>query len=176
VGDAEGVGRGDGVEPLDAALERLRHATSGFYGAELRAWLLAELGWELAPVHYRLLRIVEATEPQRPTVTEIGDALLTDKARASRLVDEVVRAGLVARRVGRLDRRRREVELSERGRDVMARARDVRHRWLHEALAGWPEAEVGRLADLLGRFNDTLRAGPAADRPPMVVEGPREFG
>ncbi len=142
---------------LDHALEELRHATFGFYGSAPRASLLQQVSWEWSPVHYRLLRTVEATEPMRPTVTELALVLLTDKARASRLVDQVQGAGLVERRVGRLDRRRREVELREAGRAVLADARRVRLDSLRTVLGDWPEPDLTELVDLLDRFNSSVR-------------------
>jgi DNA-binding MarR family transcriptional regulator len=159
------------VDRLDQALQELRHATYGFYGAQLRAGLLRELGWTLAPVHYRLLRVVEATEPLRPTIGDVAETLLTDKARASRLVDQAATAGLVRRTTGRLDRRRREVELTDHGRSYMADARRLRRERLRQVVSGWPEADVAALASLLGRFNDALQA----DAPEMVVERPPRF-
>lgn len=148
------------VELLDPGFEELRHATFGLFGARRRSRFLQDLDWPLAPVHYRLLRIVEASEPVRPTVTDLADALLTDKARASRLVDELVHAGLVTRVVGPLDRRRREIELSAAAREALARARRLRLDHLRLALADWDPADVETLAALLARGNASLRDLP----------------
>ncbi|MEV6107373.1 MarR family winged helix-turn-helix transcriptional regulator [Streptomyces sp. NPDC051940] len=141
------------VHRLDAELEVLRHATFGLYGPGRRAALQEATGWPWSPVHYRLLRVVEASGELRPTVGELAASLLTDPARASRLVDEVVEAGLVRRRAGRLDRRRREVELTARGHTAMARMREQRVAHLERSLDDWPAADVQHLAALLARLN-----------------------
>ncbi|GAA4586103.1 hypothetical protein GCM10023194_31220 [Planotetraspora phitsanulokensis] len=152
----------DELKRLDLALEELRHATFGLFGPALRARFHAQLGWEWSAVHYRLLRVIEATDPLRPTIGELGAAALIDKARASRLVSQLQTGGLVRRRMGRLDHRRREIELTEEGRAVLAEARAVRLAYLRRVLAGWEESGAGELAVLLERFNSAIR-----DVPPM---------
>lgn len=144
------------IEAIEAALGQLRHATYGMFGPALREDFQRQLGWQMPPVHYRLLRAVEATAPLRPTVTELGSALLIDKARASRLVTEVGAAGLVRRRPGRLDLRRREVELTEAGRTLLAEAKRLRSAFLQRALDGWGKDELKTLGALLDRFNNAV--------------------
>lgn len=158
--DALGAARSGSIEGLDRALEELRHSTFGFYGARLRAVMLHDAHWEFSRMHYRLVRTVEATEPLRPTVEELAAALLTDKARASRLIDQVQEAGLVRRRIGRLDRRRREIELTEAGRAVLDEVRKVRLARLRHVLSGWTDAELDQLHRPLHRFNASVREAP----------------
>jgi hypothetical protein len=67
---SESVGA-DGLGQIDAAIEEPRHATYGLFGPALRGRLLERLGWEWSPLHYRVLRIVEGTDPMRPTVGEV---------------------------------------------------------------------------------------------------------
>lgn len=145
------------VERIERSIEALRHATFGFFGPRLRVQLQAQLGWEWSPAHYRLLRVVEATDPLRPTVLEIGASLLADKARASRLVSQLQGAGFVSRCVGRLDRRRREVELTDQGRAVLADARRLRIDYLTDIFVDWPDVDVEALATLLEQFNGSVR-------------------
>jgi len=145
---------------LDHVLGELRFATFGFYGSRLRTILLSRVGWDLSVVHYRLLRTVESTEPTRLTVGELASALLTDKARASRLIDEVQQAGLVTRRVGRLDRRRREIELLDAGRSVLAGLRQARVDSLRALVAGWSDDDLAALCEWLDRFNGSVREAP----------------
>lgn len=154
---SDAADRDAAVLGLDHALEELRHATFGFYGPALRLHVQAETAWPWSAPHYRLLRAVEATAPLRPTVTELGAALLVDKARASRLVSQLQADGLVRRVTGRLDRRRREVELTDAGSDALADATRLRHRFVADVLAGWAAADVATLASLLERFNEGVR-------------------
>jgi DNA-binding MarR family transcriptional regulator len=146
-----------GLGQIDAAVEELRHATYGLFGPTIRARLLERLGWEWSPIHYRVLRIVEGTDPMRPTAGEVAAAVLVDKARATRLVGQLREAGLVTSAVGRLDRRRREVELTGAGRELLAEARRLRLQFLGEALQAWNHADVEALASLIERFNVSIR-------------------
>ncbi len=148
-----------GLHRFERAVEELRHATYGLYGPALRDRLLHAVGWEWSAVHYRALRVVEGTDPLRPTVGEVGAALLVDKARATRVVGQLREAGLVAQAVGRLDRRRREVELTDAGRQVLDQARRARLQLLAQALRAWPETDIDALATLLERFNDSIPRG-----------------
>lgn len=148
---------GTGLGRIDAAVEELRHATYGLFGPRLRQRLLETLDWEWSPIHYRLLRVVEGTEPQRPTVGDLAAALLVDKARASRLVGQLRQAGLVVHAVGGLDRRRREVELTAAGHGLLGEARAVRLGLLGGALEGWSDEDVETLATLVERFNGSIR-------------------
>lgn len=157
-----GAGSGrPAVASLDDALERARHATSGLYGARVRGALLARAGWDRSVVHYRLLRTVQASEPGRPSVDELAAALLTDKARASRLVDETQTAGLVRRRIGVADRRRREVELTDHGREALADVGRVRRDMLAAATSGWQDRDIAHLSELLDQLNSAVRDVPA---------------
>lgn len=146
------------IERLDHVLEELRHATFGFYGSRLRTSLLSDAQWEWSRVHYRLMRTVQATEPLRPTVDELAAALLTDKARASRVIDQAQDAGLVRRVVGRLDRRRREIELTDKGRAVREEVRLVRLERLREVLSDWNDTDLRCLGEQLQHFNASVRA------------------
>lgn len=147
----------DGIECLEMALEELRHASFGYFGPVLREQFQSRLGWTWSAAHYRLLRAVQASHPIRPTLLELGGALLVDKARASRLVTELQQLGLVRRIPGRLDRRRREVELTDEGFAVLEEARALRQRFVADALHRWDDGEVGQLASLLERFNSSIR-------------------
>lgn len=145
------------MDRIDAAVEELRHATYGLFGPGLRARLLEQLGWRWSPVHYRVLRVVEGTDPMRPTMAEVAAALLVDKARASRLVGQLREAGLVTSAVGRLDHRRREVELTASGRELLAEARRLRLEFFGQALHDWNDTDVDALASLIDRFNASIR-------------------
>ncbi len=55
-------------------------------------------------------------------------------AAASQLVDKLVLAGLVVRTEGAVDRRRRTVGLTERGRDLIAKGFEMWSDWVPELL------------------------------------------
>lgn len=156
----------DPVARLEVAMEELRHASFGYFGPVLREQFQAQLGWTWSAAHYRLLRAVEASHPTRPTLVELGGALLVDKARASRLVTELQHLDLVRRIPGRLDRRRREVELTDEGEAVLARARALRQEFIAGAVHSWTSEDVAQLAALLARFNGAVRDTGPLEPPP----------
>lgn len=145
------------IDRIEAALEELRHAAYGFYGARLRAAIHEAADWRLSAAHYRVLRVVEAGRLQRPTVTELAGALLADPARASRIVTDLHRAGLVERVIGTYDRRRREVALTDAGRVVLDEFRRLRSEFVQGALRDWNADDAGRLAESLEGFNASIR-------------------
>lgn len=142
---------------LDAAIEELRHASYGYFAPSLRAAFHSAIGWELSPAHYRALRLVEASRLEAPTVGDIAGALVTDDARASRIVTELHRAGLVERRIAAADRRRREVTLTDAGRRLLGDARRARVERLGTVMCEWDDRDTVELARLLGRFNESVR-------------------
>jgi DNA-binding MarR family transcriptional regulator len=83
--------------------------------------------------------------------------VLVDKARATRLAGQLREAGLVTNTVGRLDHRRREVELTGAGRELLAEARRLRLEFLGDALQAWNDADLEALASLIERFNASIR-------------------
>ncbi|MFI1093743.1 hypothetical protein [Streptomyces sp. NPDC020917] len=83
----------EAVRTLDAALRTLRHGRFGMYGPWVRERFLSGLPVTVTATGYRVLRFVEASTPPPPTVSDIADLLLTDRARAVRVVDGLAGVG-----------------------------------------------------------------------------------
>lgn len=96
-------------------------------------------------------------------VHDLGRGLGVSSAAASQMVDRLVQAGLVDREESAEDRRVRRVQLSTRGRQLIARAAHRRYRWV-DALVGELSAEdraaAGKLLTALieaeGRLADAI--------------------
>ena len=101
--------------------------------------------------------MIEAGHLAHPTMSELAGALASDAARASRVVTDLQRAGLVQRIVGASDRRRREVTLTELGQQLLDEARGVRIGFIAAAIRDWEQEDVAELARLLSRFNESVR-------------------
>jgi DNA-binding MarR family transcriptional regulator len=67
--------------------------------------------------------VIRAVAAERPTVNRLAELLAVTKQSASKLVDDMVRAGFLERDPDPDDRRRVRIVLSERGREVRATAR-----------------------------------------------------
>ncbi|MCG0287319.1 MarR family winged helix-turn-helix transcriptional regulator [Streptomyces sp. PSAA01] len=111
---------------------------------------------DVTPTGYRVLRFVEASSPPGPAVSDIAALLLTDRARAVRVVDRLTVAGLVTRVRDTVDRRVRRVELTDAGRRHIEPAAARRTRLLGEAVADWPEGDLARLTEFLERLNASV--------------------
>src|SRR4051794_7701298 len=105
--------------------------------------LLAEAG--IRPRHLHVLRHLDAHGPmsQQELATGIG----VDSGNLIDALDELQRDGLIRRDVDRADRRRRQLQLTPKGR-----------RRLREGIAGSQEAEAEILGGLTRAELDALRA------------------
>jgi DNA-binding MarR family transcriptional regulator len=144
------------VSRLDSAVQVLRHGRFGLYGPLVRERFLHGLPGIVSPVGYRVLRFVEVSTPPPPTVSDIAALLLVDRARAVRVVDRLVRDGLVERVADDLDKRVRRVALTEAARLHLADAADRRRRMLGDALTGWAPEDLERFTGYLDRLNDSV--------------------
>jgi DNA-binding MarR family transcriptional regulator len=76
----------------------------------------------LSTQHYQAMLIVRATpDESRITINELARQLLIKHNSAVGLVDRLVKEGLVRRAASKADRRKVELELSARGRQVLAK-------------------------------------------------------
>jgi DNA-binding MarR family transcriptional regulator len=91
--------------------------------------------------HYQAMLILRAsTDGERVTINELSQQLLIKHNTAVELVDRLVREELVAREASESDRRKVELRLTPRGRQVLAR------------LAAVHKRELQRIGPLLKRF------------------------
>jgi DNA-binding MarR family transcriptional regulator len=86
------------------------------------------------------------------TVTQLGKALSVHVSTASNLLDKLARAGLVERLRGEEDRRVVRLRLTDRGRDIVARAPRPLSGRLVDALERMPEDSLARLDKELAEF------------------------
>jgi DNA-binding MarR family transcriptional regulator len=103
----------------------------------------------LSAQHYQAMLILRAApEGRRLTINELARQLLIKHNSAVGLVDRLVKEGLARRAASADDRRKVELELSARGRQVLAKLAAVHRR------------ELERIGPALRRLiTDTLRGG-----------------
>src|SRR5690606_16903921 len=107
----------------------------------------------------RALHVVHAgLEGSRPSVADVAEALSIDPSTASRLVQQSVNAGYVSRLPDANDKRRCSLALTDEGREILRRAREVRRDWLRDVTRDWSDDEVALLAQLLHRLRDDIDA------------------
>ena len=113
-----------------------------------RRW--AEPGLDIThPQYYALHHVCER---KTLSIADLGSALGLHTPVASRVVDRLVRAGLVQRRLDPNDRRTILVEPTRHGREVLARVRRVRFDELSAMLARLDDAEREELIRLFRKM------------------------
>jgi DNA-binding MarR family transcriptional regulator len=119
---------------------------------------VAAAGVSLTP---QSLRVLERTvESGSTTPTQLAHRLDLDPAVATRLLRQLEDASLVRRAPSPQDGRVTTVAATEAGVEAMGRVRDVIWDQVRRTLAGWPEADVGRLAELLSRLVADVQKEP----------------
>jgi DNA-binding MarR family transcriptional regulator len=118
--------------------------------------LVGAAGAAVSKPGFALLRRID--EGGACSLGDLARAAHMDPAVASRQVSQLEDDGLVRRTVDTSDARVTLVEITPRGRDARRRISDVLDRHMWDALASWSDTDRRRLANLLGRLVDDLRA------------------
>ena len=92
--------------------------------------------------------------PQR--LGSFATAFGLDPSTITRQVQALERAGLASRSTDVTDRRASILDLTDEGREVLARTRAYRRERLREALADWSDQDRAELARLLTKFNSSM--------------------
>lgn len=121
-------------------------------GAAIRAQFAAREVNGVEGSAYQLLMTLVAQGPQRSTT--LAETTGVTASTISRQVAQLVDAGLVERRADPGDGRAALLVATDAGLAVYEQMRLRRQRAVGATVAGWPEEDVARLAELLGRFND----------------------
>jgi DNA-binding MarR family transcriptional regulator len=86
--------------------------------------------------------VIRAVAAEAPTISRLAELLDVTKQAASKLADDMVRKGFLARREEAADRRRARLVLSRKGQAVLARARRTSAAMERELRAHCGRAEV----------------------------------
>lgn len=139
-------------DQLRQGIELMFFAYRGFTADPDR--ILADFGYGRA--HHRALHFVA----RRPglTVNELIDILGVTKQSLNRVLRQLIDDGLVESRVGRVDRRQRNLELTERGRTLEQEVSAAQRRRMRTAFSNaGPEAVAGFRAVLEHMIDPELR-------------------
>ena len=144
------------IQRVDLALIRMRRLMES---STVRRKFYARLG---APVDHStivVLRAILAESADEPaSVGDVAHRLMVDASTASRLVDQVVKAGYVERSNCDTDRRRTRLEVTADGDALLNNAAAIRTEMISEWVADWPGDDLHQLADLLERYIDSIIA------------------
>ncbi len=122
---------------------------------------------------YLLLVQLVNDGPQR--LTALAEAVHSDPSTVSRQVAQLVRAGFVARHADPIDGRASLLAATADGREKFERKRQRRNEHFATMLADWSADDLGRLRDLLARFNTDFETYRKLS-PPVGTPQAREGG
>src|SRR6516164_6894454 len=147
---------------ISGVLRRLHEALIDVVGTFNRPQndviLLREAGVSLDRALFPLLVLTQRRGPLG--VGELADWVGRDYTTVSRQMAKLESLGLVARRVGKTDRRVTEAVVTDKGWAMSEMLDAARERLAGSALAGWSEHDLADLARLLRRFADNLMHRP----------------
>ena len=161
-GSGLGLNRSDQVQVALADLERVlflwhRMAMKG----EIPGRLIAELGADLElPQFYALTAITRiqngvgraASEPA--TIGLLAEEMNLDPSRASRIAAGLIAQCYAAREAAQEDGRKTVLVLTDKGRDMLARLRELRQAKLIGIFADWSDEDIAAFAKLFRRYVD----------------------
>ncbi len=127
----------------------------GIHAARQFAERLEEV--DLQPPLFRVLNLVDAAEGRSQQA--IGEAIQVPPSRMVALVDELEERGLVERRPNPADRRIRALFLTRKGRQKLARGREIASAHEEQLTVGMATADRESLTRLLQQIVDTPTIG-----------------
>ena len=151
--DVRGTPASDEVIEIERALTRITYLSTR---ARRHERLMALAGVPLDRAAVALLRQVADSEPLRPG--ELAIRLGVEASHVTRTVQQLQKSGYVTRVPDPDDRRAQRIELTEAGREAIARVRDAGARGMQSALSEWTPEELRQLATLFHRMVDDFLA------------------
>lgn len=123
---------------------------------------------EVSATQYRALGVLTLRGPRN--ASELADDLGVGRPGATKLVDRLVKRGLIRRRRHPTDRRQVILEASERGREIVRAVQQCRRRRLARVLSALePEAREALARDLPSLTAAFERTGRAGVAPPELL-------
>lgn len=110
--------------------------------------------FDISMQQYNILRILRGRHPESATVKMLTERMIDQTSNASRLVDKLVKKGLVERTQCPTDRRQVDITITEAGLEKLAAATQVVNEQIHSTTGNFSAEE----AELVSVFLDKLRS------------------
>nr|WP_245223973.1 MarR family transcriptional regulator [Rhizobium halophytocola] len=104
------------------------------------------------------VRRAEEEEEGEATVGAVAQRLGLDPSRASRMVAQLVEAGLLRRDVSQADGRRAVVRLTDHSLDLVKQIRIAKRTLIRDAVSDWSETDVSRFSEMFEQFIGAITA------------------
>ncbi|MGR4854120.1 MarR family winged helix-turn-helix transcriptional regulator [Streptomyces sp. LARHCF252] len=148
------------VIEIERALTRITYLSTR---ARQHERLMALAGVPLDRAAVALLRQVADSEPLRPG--ELAARLGVEASHVTRTVQQLQKSGYVTRVPDPDDRRAQRIELTDAGRQAIAKVREAGVRGMQMALSAWSPEELRQLAGLFHRMVDDFLAHAVEEEP-----------
>jgi DNA-binding MarR family transcriptional regulator len=125
--------------------------TANYLNSKLSVFLRQYDG--LTPQQYNILRILRGQKGNPISILEVKNRMLDRQPDASRIIDRMVRKGLISRTASRTDRRQVDLAITKAGLKLLDSVGD-KHLALFRALFNMSEAELEKFSLML----DSIRA------------------
>jgi DNA-binding MarR family transcriptional regulator len=142
--------------PQDSIVDAVLSASRVLVAVAARS--LADTGEEVTLTQYRSLVVLASRGPQG--VAALAEAVAVTPPTASRLVDRLVRKGLVRRRTDRHDRRQVRIALSDAGRELIDAVSARRRLEIAALLAAIPPETQRSVATALAQLTESAGEVP----------------
>jgi len=142
------------ADPAEKALVNLIYTTNVF---QARTEQLLK-SYDLTLQQYNILRILRGQQGRAISLLEVKGRMLDRNPDVSRIVDRMVRKGVVDRQVCPTDRRQADLTITARGLELLGRIDPYIDRGF-ETLRGLKEADLERLNQLLDRARGGIGLG-----------------
>jgi DNA-binding MarR family transcriptional regulator len=111
----------------------------------------------ISPSQYNILRILRGARPKAVRISDISDRMITRDPDVTRLVDRLIKQGLVRRERDTGDRRVVLVEITAAGLGLLARLDGPAGEYTDSAMAGLKQQQLRTLDTLLNEIRAGIR-------------------
>jgi DNA-binding MarR family transcriptional regulator len=108
--------------------------------------------FDVLPQHYNVLRIIKGKHPEPCSPGEIKEVMLDKGNDVTRLVDKLVKKGLVKRNLCESNRRKIDLQITEKGLTFLKELNDPMKKQLSVMKKTMSEKEAGLLSDILDKM------------------------
>ena len=108
--------------------------------------------FDLSMQQFNILRILRGRHPEPASVKLLTERMLDKMSNASRLVEKLKQKGLVERTACPTDRRQVDIEITNKGIDVVNKASKILEANNDDLLSTLTEAEAKQINDLLDKM------------------------
>lgn len=123
-----------------------------------------DIGVTLAERHL----LIELTVCQLPTMGEIADRLLIDKSTVSRLISKAVKKGYIKCVKDKVDKRKRFLELTEKGKETLNAFEPIAFNQTKEALLTLTHEEIEKVHQGVALYAKGLRSSRLQEKNPSL--------